>query len=421
MSDADAIRTVLQRIRDADTRLRAFVHIAADPLSDGPAQDAAGPLSGVAVAVKDIFDTADMPTAYGSRIYEGCQPRMDAAIVTALKRAGAFVVGKTTTTEFATSPPTPTLNPRNAAHTPGGSSAGSAAAVAVGLVPVAIGTQTLGSVIRPASFCGVVGFKPTYGWFPTAGMKNLSTSLDTIGLLAASTADAERVYRALVPGEAEPTARPPRLAFSRQPHWDNAAPDARAAIEACVDTLRAAGVTVDEIVMPDGFDAMTDAANVIHDYEMHRSLAPEWTAAHDKMDPALAARVDRAGRWTAEDYRRALAGSEEQRRATDALIAPYSGVLCLAAPGEAPAGLAATGDPMMNSAWTALHVPCLTLPALRGANGLPIGLQIVSGRYSDLDLLRTAARLEKLLGDTLFKPGQTLLKPNALGVPASRS
>jgi amidase len=404
MSDADAIRATLQRMRHVDAGLRAFVHIAPDPAGNEP--DAAGPLAGLPVAVKDIFDTADMPTAYGSRIYEGCRPPMDAAIVTALKRAGAFVVGKTTTTEFATSPPTPTLNPRNPAHTPGGSSAGSAAAVAAGLVPVAIGTQTLGSIVRPASFCGVVGFKPTYGWFPTAGMKNLSTSLDTIGLLAASTAEAERVYRALVPGEAEPADRPLRLAFSRQPHWEKATPDARAAIEACVDTLRAAGVSVEDIVLPcrDGFGAMTDAANVIHDYEMHRALAPEWMAAREKMDPALAARVEMAGRWTAGDHRRALALAEEQRRALDARIAPYSGVLCLAAAGEAPAGLASTGDPMMNSAWTALHVPCLTLPALRGATGLPIGLQIVSGRDRDLDLLRTAAGLEGLLGDVLFRP-----------------
>ena len=396
MSIRAEIAGTLARIRTANGELKAFTSIAADPTTEiaGPSTEL--PLGGLAIAVKDIMDTADMPTGYGSRAFDCHQPRMDAAIVTALKAAGAFVVGKTTTTEFATSPPTATLNPRNHAHTPGGSSAGSAAAVAAGLVPVALGTQTLGSVIRPASYCGVVGFKPSYGWFPTSGMKNLATSLDTAGLLTIDVAHAERVYRALVPDDVEPGLST-RLAFTRQPNWDEASPDAKAAILACIGGLQAKGLTVDEIAMPDGFDAMTRAANILHDYEMHRSLGPELATARDKLDPALAARIERAGQWSAADYRSALRDIERQRVAFGVLMADYDAVLCLAAASEAPLGLASTGAPTMNSAWTALHVPCLTLPVLEGATGMPIGLQLVGDRYQELKLLRIGRELEAIL------------------------
>lgn len=392
---ADISRT-LARIRAENGVLKAFTYIAADPMGEIAGPSAEQPLSGLPIAVKDIMDTADMPTGYGSRVYDGHQPKMNAAIVTALRAAGAFMVGKTTTTEFATSPPTPTLNPRNHAHTPGGSSAGSAAAVAAGLVPVALGTQTLGSVIRPASFCGIVGFKPSYGWFPTSGMKNLATSLDTAGLLTVDVAHAERVYRALVPGDVEP-ARGSRLAFTRQPNWDEASPDAQGAIVACIEGLREKGFAVDGITMPDGFDAMNRVANIIHDYEMRRSLGPEFAAAREKLDPALAARIERAGQWSAADYRGALRTAEQQRTAFGPLMADYDAVLCLAAVGEASLGLDSTGAPTMNSAWTALHVPCLTLPVLQGATGMPIGLQMVGDRYQDLKLLRIGRELEAAL------------------------
>ncbi len=396
----NAIRAVLRRIREEDVSLRAFTHIAADP--EGPVAGASPgrPLGGLPVAIKDIVDTAGMPTGYGSRIYDGHQPLTDGAIVTALRQAGAFIAGKTTTTEFATSPPTRTLNPRNPRHTPSGSSAGSAAAVAAGIIPVALGTQTLGSVLRPASFCGVVGFKPSYGWFPTAGMKQLAASLDTIGLLSAHVAECERVYRALVPDDVEPEPRTARLAFSRQPNWNNVTPDARAAIEACIARLRAAGLDIPDAEMPPGFDAMNEAANIIHDYEMHRALRPELVAARDKIDGALIARIERAARWSVGDYRAALRTAAEQRVAFGAFMKSRDAVLCLAAGGEAPADLTTTGDPMMNSAWTALHVPCITLPAMTGATGMPIGLQIVADRHQDLKLLRIAAMLEAALAPT---------------------
>jgi Asp-tRNA(Asn)/Glu-tRNA(Gln) amidotransferase A subunit family amidase len=399
MTDRAAeLRRLLGRIRTEDAVLRAFTVVAADLVGpvDGLSSDR--PLGGMPVAIKDIVDTKDMPTCYGSAIYDGHRPRMDAAIVTALKQAGAFIVGKTTTTEFATSPPTQTRNPHSALHTPGGSSAGSAAAVAAGLVPLALGTQTLGSVLRPASYCGVVGFKPSYGWFPNAGMKELAGSLDTIGWLAARVADCERVYRALVPDDAETPSTTRRLAFSRQPNWDRATPDAQAAIEACIGRLRDGGLDIREVQMPPGFDAMDGAANTIHDFEMHRSLRPELLAAREKIHPALVARIERAARWSLADYRSALGVAAAQRTAFTAFMGDYDGVLCLAAASEAPLlELATTGDPLMNSAWTALHVPCISLPAMTGAGGLPIGLQIVTDHHQDMKLLRLAAAIEATL------------------------
>jgi amidase len=389
---------LLGRIRTQDAVLRAFTVIAAEPVGPIPGPSPDRPLGGIPIAIKDIVDTADMPTCYGSAIYDGHRPRMDAAIVTALKQAGAFIVGKTTTTEFATSPPTQTRNPHSALHTPGGSSAGSAAAVAAGLVPLALGTQTLGSVLRPASYCGVVGFKPSYGWFPNAGMKQLASSLDTIGWLAAGVAECERVHRALVPDDAETSSHTLRLAFSRQPNWHLATPDAQAAIEICIGRLRDGGLDIKEVQMPPGFDAMDRVANIIHDYEMHRSLRPELLAAREKIYPSLVARIERAARWSLVDYRSALETAAAQGTAFTAFMRDYDGVLCLAAASEAPLlELATTGDPLMNSAWTALHVPCISLPAMTGAASLPIGLQIVADRHQDMKLLRLAATIEAKL------------------------
>jgi len=397
MSPTESCRLALQRIRDANGELRAFVHIADDRLIEAArAQEGRHdlPLAGMAIGVKDIIDTADMPTAYGSRHYVGHRPASDAAIVALLRAAGALVVGKTATTEFATWPPTATRNPRQAEHTPGGSSAGSAAAVAAGLVPVALGTQTLGSVIRPASYCGVVGFKPTFGRFPRAGVKALAESLDTVGLLASGVDEAARVYGALVAGEdmeKPPTA--PRFAFVRGPHWEAASVDARAALESAVADLRAIGLPVSEAEIHPDFAAVTAAARTIHDYEMRRSLMPEYLAGRGQIDASLAAGIERAARWSAGDHRRALQCIEEHRRRFSRFMESFDAVISLAATGEAPRGLGSTGDPIMNAAWTALHAPCLTLPLLRGATGLPIGLQLVGDRFKDSQLLGLGAWL----------------------------
>lgn len=389
---------VLDRIHARDGTLHAFTRIAAPPRDHEMTRLSELPLGGLPVAVKDIIDTADLPTAYGSRLYAEHRPAMEAAIVTALKNAGALIVGKTTTTEFATHPPTATLNPRAPGHTPGGSSAGSAAAVAAGLVPIALGTQTLGSIIRPASYCGVVGFKPTHGWFPLAGIKGLSASLDTVGFLAADVAITREVYQALIPDE--PVAPAPtswRLLFSRAPNWALATPDAQAAIGRCVATLRARGFDISDTPLLDGLDVMNDAANVIHDYEAHRALAPDMAAGRDLIDPTLVQRIERAARWSVVEYRAALDAVEEQRAALGRLMSSFDAIVTLSAASEAPRGLASTGLPLMNSAWTALHLPCLSLPVMTGAAGLPIGLQLVGGRHQDMKLLALGATIEAAL------------------------
>lgn len=383
---------LLGRIRRENQVLKAFVHIA----PDSPSSPGAGPLSGIAVAIKDLIDTADFPTGYGSPIYARHRPSVDAAIVTALKESGAFIVGKTTTTEFATWPPTPTLNPRNFAHTPGGSSAGSAAAVGAGLVPVAVGSQTKGSVIRPASFCGVVGFKPSFNRLPRAGVKMLAESLDTLGLFGNTVEYVERTYIALAVETRAQDIASPRFAFCRTPQWKDASGDARTAIEEAVAKLRRAGVTIDDLELPAAFSNIPGEAGIVHDYEMRRSLLPELRAAREQMEPTLATAIDRAASLTGEDYGRALGALETRRSESVDGMSGYDAVLCLAALGEAPLGLANTGSPLMNISWTALYLPCLTLPVLQGAHGLPIGLQLIGCRHQETRLLRAAHYLERV-------------------------
>lgn len=391
---------LLDRIRREDQALKAFVHIA----SEAPGSPGAGPLSGIAVAIKDLIDTADFPTGYGSPIYARHRPSVDAAIVSALKANGAFIAGKTTTTEFATWPPTATLNPRNYAHTPGGSSAGSAAAVAAGLVPVAVGSQTKGSVIRPASFCGVVGFKPSFNRLPRAGVKMLAESLDTLGLFGNTVEDVERTYIALASETRAQDIASPRFAFCRTPQWQEASEDARGAIEQGVARLRKAGVAIDDLELPAAFASIPGEAGIVHDYEMRRSLLPELRAARDQIEPTLAAAIDRAATLTGEDYGRALEVLERRRSESTEVISGYDAALCLAALGQAPRGLASTGSPLMNISWTALYLPCLTLPLLQGADGLPIGLQLVGRRHQDTRLLRAAHYLERVGADILLAP-----------------
>lgn len=385
------------RLRSENAVLRAFLSIA-PPADFSLHRD--GPLAGFSVGVKDLIDTRDFPTAYGSPIYRDHRPSTDAAIVEALKAAGAFIAGKTTTTEFATWPPTKTLNPRNHEHTPGGSSAGSAAAVAAGLVDIALGTQTKGSVIRPASFCGVVGFKPSFNRLSRAGVKMLSESLDTVGLFASKVSDIEHVYEVLTRDvDGEPAAAP-KIAFSRTPQWSEVSPDAQAAILGGIDFLRKAGIAIDEISMPDGFERLPAETSLVHDYEIARSLFLEFRNARDKLDRSLAAAIETALGISGSAHAEALLFLTRMRAIIDDVFARYDVVLCAAAPGEAPLlSEKSTGSPVMNIAWTALHLPCITLPVLTGARGLPIGLQLVGGPYRDRALLAAAAGLERVFAE----------------------
>jgi len=391
--------TTLAAIRTQD-RAAAFVACAGDALAEAAARigppTAERPLAGLPIAVKDIFDTADMPTDYGSAAYTQHFPARDAAIVAEMKMLGALIVGKTATTEFAAWPPAKTRNPHDYDRTPGGSSAGSAAAVAAGLVPLALGTQTLGSVIRPASFCGVVGFKPTYGRLSRVGVKALADSLDTIGFFARSVADVRLLYKALLQGGQHEGKSCRRLAFLRGPHWMQADMAAREAIQALIARLRDGGREVVDLELPD-FAEISQLGRLVHDYELSRGLIAELMVAGDVIAPSMREGILKGRQITASEHADALNRLDGFRNKLGDVVRDYDAVLSLAALGEAPLGLNSTGNPLLNIGWTALHMPSITLPVMHGANGMPIGLQLSGDRYDEDRLLAVALELEALL------------------------
>jgi Asp-tRNA(Asn)/Glu-tRNA(Gln) amidotransferase A subunit family amidase len=406
ISARQLVETCLLHIEAREPTVGAWVWL--DPeqaLVEADARDAErprGPLHGVPVGIKDIMDTADMPTEHGSPIYRGNRPAADASVVAALRAAGAVIMGKTVTTEFAAFHPGRTTNPHNPAHTPGGSSSGSAAAVADVMVPLALGTQTMGSVIRPAAFCGVIGYKPSFGTFARAGVKPSSDSVDTIGLFARSLDDVVLMSAVLTGGERGDfdgsLDRPPRLALFRGPHWSKAEPAAAAHLENAARTLAAAGAAVSEIAAPPLLAEAFEAHRTIVVYEMALALAYERQAHAALLSPALA---DMLATGAATPFARYLAAQQTVDRARTWLAENFGAAdawLTPSAPGEAPEGLAATGDPVFNRLWTVLHTPCLTLPAGRGPRGLPLGVQLV-GRFRDDARLIAAARwVERRLG-----------------------
>jgi Asp-tRNA(Asn)/Glu-tRNA(Gln) amidotransferase A subunit family amidase len=360
-----------------------------------------GPLHGIPIAVKDLIDTVEMPTAYGSPIYRNHRPTADASCVALARAAGAIVLGKTVTTEFAAFTPGKTANPRNPAHTPGGSSSGSAAAVADGMAPLAFGTQTAGSVIRPAAYCGCVGYKPSFGLINRAGVKPLADSLDTIGILARTVEDAaffagvlsERsaLRHLAVPIEA------PRFGLYRTPMWDEAEPATAAALDTAREALERAGAAVTELAIAPEHHGLAEVQNTIMLFEMVRALAYERTLHSAELSPRLAQMVDTGLTIGAADYDRALATAAEARAALDAFFGAYDAIVVPAAQGEAPMGLGNTGDPIFNRMWTLLGVPCVTLPARWAENGLPTGVQVVGRIGGDAHLMACAAFLERAL------------------------
>jgi Asp-tRNA(Asn)/Glu-tRNA(Gln) amidotransferase A subunit family amidase len=360
-------------------------------------------LKGVPFGVKDIFDTADMPSGYGSPIYTGCRPTFDASAVSLPRAAGAVLLGKTVTTEFANRHPGPTSHPQNPLHTPGGSSSGSAAAVADFMVPLAIGTQTGGSVIRPAAYCGVVGFKPSFGLFPPAGMHPNTESLDTVGTMARSVEDTALFRAALMAIPFEPPRmpeRPPRLALCRTPHWDEAQPEGKAVLEEAAARLRAGGAEiVDSELPPDCADISAMQATHSH-YEAVRVHAPELYRHAALLSPDLLddGKIAAGRKLTLDDFRTAWRRAELARAAATEWAGAFDAILTLPAPGEAPAGLHSTGSAIFNGLWTALYMPCLTLPAGTGPHGLPVGIQLVGRRHDDARLLDIGLWVERQLG-----------------------
>jgi Asp-tRNA(Asn)/Glu-tRNA(Gln) amidotransferase A subunit family amidase len=365
-------------------------------------QTPSGPLHGVPIAVKDLIDTVDMPTVYGSPIYRNHQPGSDAACVALARAAGAVVLGKTVTTEFAAFFPGKTANPHNPRHTPGGSSSGSAAAIAAGMAPLAFGTQTAGSIIRPAAYCGVVGYKPSFGLIQRAGVKALADSLDTIGCLARTVEDAAYFVGVLTDrrGLREVSAPlPPRFGLCQTPMWAEAEPATVAALDRARAALLAAGARVDDIAVPAEHRGLAEAQDKIMRHEMVRSLAWEriWHSA--QISPALAKMLDYGMTIDAEEYDAAIAEVAAARLRLAAFFAECAAILVPAAPGEAPEGLGSTGNPVFNRMWTALGAPCVTVPAGRGPNGLPVGVQLVGRIGDDVRLMEAALFAERALAE----------------------
>jgi len=353
-----------------------------------------GALHGVPVGIKDIIDTADMPTENGTVLHAGRRPRADAAVVARLRAAGAVIMGKTVTTELATYAPGKTRNPHNPEHTPGGSSSGSAAAVAAGMVPLAVGTQTNGSVLRPAAFCGVYGYKPSFGLIPRAGVLCQSPAFDQIGVLARSIEDAALLAGQLWDkgGTAMPDAAgaPPKIAFVKTPLWDRVEADARAAISALVERL---GGAVAEVPMPSVAAGVWEWHRTVMEAEIASNYDAEWTQGRDRLSVSLRGQIERGRAVLAFDYQRALAQIAVVNAAFDDLYARYDAILTPAVAGTAPRGLGSTGDPAFCTLWTFCGMPALALPLLNGANGLPLGVQLVGPRLADARLLRAAGWL----------------------------
>lgn len=354
-----------------------------------------GPLFGVPVGVKDIFDTYDMPTAYGSPIYEGHRPRSDAACVALTRRAGGTIMGKTVTAEFATFVPRETRNPLDLSRTPGGSSSGSAAAVADFMVPLAFGTQTAGSLIRPASYCGIVGYKPTFNVIARAGLKPGADSLDTVGVYGRSVEDVSFFCAALTNRwdlEAN-LDRAPRIALCRTYEWERVQPEMRGAFDNARRVLDAP-----EFELPARFRGLRESHTAILWYEVARSMADEFSRFPEKLDPRLRQRCADGFALDPKDYVRAQQHGADCRAHFAEALGDYDVLIAPAATSEAPKGLSSTGDVAMNVVWTLLHVPCVAVPAAKSENGMPLGLQVVGRIGDDARTLACAKWIAQKLG-----------------------
>ena len=421
----DYVTSCSERVAALEPRIQAWewfdpsrAMAEAEERAGGILQDL--PLFGIPVGVKDIIATRGIPTRYGSRIFANNVPTHSAWIVRRLEALGGLVMGKTVTTEFAFRQPGKTRNPWNTAHSPGGSSSGSAAAVAAGFVPIAIGTQTLGSVIRPAAFCGVVGYKPSFGAISRTGIHPFSATLDTVGVFARSVADAawfgaclmgpdprdestlmrgpEKILRVPL----EPLAAGPRLAVVRTPKWPLASDAQKSHFDESIAKLQAAGASLREVNLPHLFDDAWDNVVTIMARDAVKSFASIESRHRIRLSPHLIELLDRGHRVTPEQYTRARAKRDEYRRWLDGVFEKNDAIATIPATGEAPEGLSNTGDASFCSLWTQAGMPAVSIPSGFGPRGLPLGLQVV-GRYrEDEHALKVASWIESTLA---FKPG----------------
>ena len=419
ISSEELVEACLARVREVDPQVEAWTFLDADyALAQARALDelrlsgqAIGPLHGIPVGVKDIFDTADMPTENGSVIHAGRTPSRDATAVSRLRAAGAVIMGKTVTTEFAYFSPGKTRNPHNPEHTPGGSSSGSAAAVGSSMIPLALGSQTNGSTIRPAAYCGVIGFKPTHGLISRHGALALSRTLDHVGLFANSLDDIALLTEQIVGyDENDPDTRPrarvpfveiaaeepslaPMFAFIKTPRWQSADEDTREGFAEIIDGL---GTQIEEVeLFPSAGEAWQWHQSIMS-AEMAYNLEREWRSGGARLSDRLRAQIERGREVRAADYLGALARIKLVNNSFIELFEQrYDAILTPAAPGAAPKGLAGTGDPSFCTLWTLCGMPALSLPLLQNSAGMPLGVQLVGPRYGDGRLLRTARWLAK--------------------------
>jgi Asp-tRNA(Asn)/Glu-tRNA(Gln) amidotransferase A subunit family amidase len=420
ITSTELVEACLARVDEVDCNIEAWAFLdRSHALAQAKAADdqrsqgrPTGPLHGVPIGVKDIFDTADYPTEFGSPLWSGRTPRRDATAVARLRAAGAVIMGKTVTTEYAFYNPGKTRNPHDPERTPGGSSSGSAAAVSAGMVPGAIGSQTNGSVIRPAAFCGVVGFKPTHGLIPRTGALPLSRALDHVGVFARSVGDAALLAENLAGFDDEdldtrPTAKPPlfeiassapplppRFAFVRTPVWEHAEAVTGQAFAELVEAL---GENASEVTLPSTFDRAVEMHGIIMAVDMAHNFHRDYEQGGEKLSPILRKQIETGRKHSAVDYTRALGAIDTMNGVLDGVFEEYDAILTPAAPGPAPQGLGSTGNPAFCSTWTYLGTPAVSLPLLQDQNGMPIGVQLVARRGNDARLLRTACWLVKTL------------------------
>ncbi len=413
INSAELIEACIARIDAREAEVGAWTHLDRD-FARKQAQDRdtlhaaglpCGPLHGLPVGVKDVFDTEDFPTECGTALLSGRQPREDATAVRLLREAGAVIMGKTVTTELAMGASGKTRNPHNSEHSPGGSSSGSAAAVATGMVPLALGTQTAGSVVRPAAYCGVVGFKPTYGAISRHGVLADSAFFDTVGAFGRSIEDVALIGDVLMRYDpADPAMRPaaashlqdiaaatppiePRFALVKTAAWPQAE---QATQEAFGELAEFLGDQCTEVALPDLFDRVWDLHQTIVDADLARNFATLYDAGPNGLSERLLTRIERGRQVTAVDYNRALEWRDIFNGSLDDVFGEHDAILTPATTGEAPSGLESTGDPVFNTLWTFCGVPAISLPLLEGPSGLPLGVQLVGPRGDDARLLRTA-------------------------------
>jgi len=426
LTSCELVEACLERIDELEPTIGAWAHLDRDiALQQARAADEfrksglpIGALHGLPIGIKDIIDTADYPTERGTVLHQGRQPDRDATLVSLLKEAGAIILGKTVSTEMAVYAPGKTRNPHNPEHTPGGSSSGSAAAVAAAMVSLSVGTQTNGSVIRPAAYCGVYGYKPSFGRISRHGVLEQSPPLDTIGVFARDLADLALIADVLMRYDAQdsamiPIAPPciagimaqevpanPHFAFVRSPVWDQVEEVTRDGLRELIDaTNQAQQKTIDIVDLPPLFDDLHEDHRRLMEGDLARSFADEYQRGKEELSPVLREMIERGQQVSSDDYDNALARMQEYNAFLEQVFEDFDAILTPSTAGPAPAGLTATGSPVMNTIWTFCGTPALNVPLLQSAEGLPIGVQVVGAKDDDARLFRSTRWLLNILND----------------------